>query len=143
MSSSDKETHVYVAHEEYVPFDPSNPEKNLLRAVLLSALSDLRKPGEASRRAREYLLSPDDDYLFAFQSICSYLQVDANKILGAAGLRGGSGVPLVTPTAPALTETAQGEIRANGQPESNPLEGEDGNGDTKRGRGERDSSFTH
>ena len=86
MTIDQKDTAIYVAHEDNAPCDPTVPEKNLLRAVLLSALSDLRKPGEASRRAQEYLLSKEEDYLFSFISICDYLLIDPRRILTVVGL---------------------------------------------------------
>ncbi|MFM1848861.1 MAG: hypothetical protein RL417_2335, partial [Pseudomonadota bacterium] len=79
MRENDKNTAIYVAYEEAVPFDPAAPEKNLLRAVLLSAMLDLKKPGDAGRRAVEYFLSPDEDYIFSFASICQFLNVDTDK----------------------------------------------------------------
>lgn len=86
MSQRERETTIHVAYEDFVPFDPSSPEKSLLRAIVLSALNDLKKPGEVGRRASEYLLSKDDDYIFSFQSICNYLNVDPGKILMVSGL---------------------------------------------------------
>lgn len=87
MRENDKDTAIYIAYEETVPFDPAVPEKNLLRAVLLSAMLDLKKPGDAGRRATEYFLSPDEDYLFSFASICNFLNVDTDKILTVTGLK--------------------------------------------------------
>jgi hypothetical protein len=82
-----KNTAVYTAFDEDEPFDPAEPEKNLLRAVLLTALADLKRPGEPSRRAMEYLLNPEDDYLFSFTSVCNFLNVDPESILIVAGLK--------------------------------------------------------
>ncbi len=90
MRENDKNTAIYVAYEEAVPFDPAVPEKNLLRAVLLSAMLDLKKPGDAGRRATEYFLSPDEDYLFSFASVCNFLNVDTDKILTVTGLKEGT-----------------------------------------------------
>jgi hypothetical protein len=80
-------TAIYIAFEDYEAFDGSHPEKNLLRAVLLSAMNDLNKGGDAGRKAREYFLNADEDYLFSFNSVCSYLNVDPDKILYVTGLR--------------------------------------------------------
>lgn len=88
MAKQGNETTIYIAFEEYVHFDPARPEKELLRAILVNALSDLKKPGELSRRAREYFLSPEEDYLFSFQSVCNFLNVDPKRILRVAGLTG-------------------------------------------------------
>lgn len=90
MRENEKNTAIYVAYEEAVPFDPAAPEKNLLRAVLLSAMLDLKKPGDAGRKAVEYFLSPDEDYIFSFASICQFLNVDTDKILAVTGLKMGS-----------------------------------------------------
>lgn len=88
MAKQGNETTIYVAFEEHVQFDPARPEKELLRAILVNALSDLKKPGELSRRAREYFLSAEEDYLFSFQSVCNFLNVDPKRILRVAGLTG-------------------------------------------------------
>ena len=94
MSKQANETTVFIAFDDHVAYDPARPEKELLRAILLNALSDLKKPGELSRRAREYFLSPDEDYLFSFQSVCNFLNVDPKRILKVTGLQNG-GVPVV------------------------------------------------
>lgn len=87
MSHEEKETYRNIAFDEYEPFDPASPEKSLLKAVLLSAINDLKKPGEAQRRATEYFLNRDERYLFSFVSICDHLSIDPNKILVVAGLK--------------------------------------------------------
>lgn len=74
------------AYEDVVPFDPSQPEKNLLRAILLSAIADARKPGLAGRKACEFLLSREEDYILSFRAICSHLNVDPKQILYVTGL---------------------------------------------------------
>jgi len=81
-----KNTAIYVAYEDFDPFDPACPEKNLLFAILSSALVDLEKSGEARKRAVEFFLSPENDYIFSFRAICSYLNVDPGKILLVKGL---------------------------------------------------------
>jgi hypothetical protein len=88
MSRDVKETSVHVAFDDYAPFDPSEPEKSLLRAILITALADLKKPGEVGRRAQEYFLSGEEDYVFSFNAVCSYLNVDPDKVLTVTGLRG-------------------------------------------------------
>ncbi|MBX7144722.1 MAG: hypothetical protein K1X79_09750 [Oligoflexia bacterium] len=70
-----------VAFDDIVPYDPALPERNLLRAVLLNALSDLRKPGEPHREAAMFFLNTDEDYLFSFQSICNHLDIDPSRVL--------------------------------------------------------------
>lgn len=83
----DKNTAIYIAYEEGEPYDTALPEKNLLRAILLTAMADLKKPGEPSRRAVEYFLSADEEYIFSFNSVCNYLDLDPDKILVVTGLR--------------------------------------------------------
>ena len=82
-----KDTVIYIAQEDDLPFDSSRPEKELLRAVLQNALLDMNKPGEIGRKAREYFLSQEDDYIFSFRAVCSFLNLNPKRILIAAGLR--------------------------------------------------------
>ena len=86
MYRDEKNTAIYVAYDDAQPFDGVGPEKHLLLAILLSALSDLKKPGDAGRKAVEYFLSSDDDYIFSFQSVCDYLAIDPKQILLVTGL---------------------------------------------------------
>jgi len=88
MSKEKAHTEVFTAYEDYVPFDPATPERNLLRAILMSAMNDVKKTGEVKRQAREFFLSPEEDYIFSFQSICSFLEVDPKSILLVTGLAG-------------------------------------------------------
>ena len=87
MKKEEKNTAIYIAYDDNEPFDHSQPEKSLLKAIVINALADLRRPGEPNRRAMEYFLSPEEDYLFSFRSICSFLDVDADKVLRVIGLR--------------------------------------------------------
>ena len=73
--------------EDCEPYDPSNPEKELLRAILVGALNDLKKKGFERRKATEFFLSPDDDYVFSFLSICDFLRVSPGQVLMVAGLK--------------------------------------------------------
>lgn len=86
MSKDEKNTSIYTAFDECVPYDPTTPEKNLLRAVLLAAVSDLKKTGEPRRQAMSYFLSKEEDYLFSFNAICDYLNVDPKRILIVTGV---------------------------------------------------------
>ncbi len=86
MPRDDKNTAIHTAYDDREPHDASAPEKGLLKAVLLSALSDLNRPGELGRRANEYLLSNDEKYIFSFRSICEHLSIDPRRILRVAGL---------------------------------------------------------
>jgi hypothetical protein len=82
----EKNTTIYLAYEDYDAFDPARPEKNLLRAVLISAMSDLRKRDSSSVKAREFFLSQGEEYLFSFQSICNFLDLDSKLVLMISGL---------------------------------------------------------
>jgi hypothetical protein len=68
------------------PFDPAKPERSLLLAVLMSAMSDLNKNGSSSRHAVEYLLDPDEKYVFSFVSVCQHLDIDPCLVLNKLGL---------------------------------------------------------
>lgn len=92
MRKEDKNTAIYVAYDDQQPHDSAVPEKNLLVAILLNAISDLRKPGDAGRKAVDYFLSPNEDYIFSFQSICDYLAIDPKRILTITGLKNGKKV---------------------------------------------------
>lgn len=86
MEKDPKETTILVAYDDMRPLDVAAPEKSLLVAILMNAMSDARKAGEERERALEYLLSPEEDYIFSFRSICSYLDVDPFVILQVIGL---------------------------------------------------------
>lgn len=86
MRPEDRDIAIHVAYDDYDAFDPVTPEKNLLRAVLMSALTDLKKQGELSRKATEFFMNQDEDYLFSFRAICDYLSIDPSKILVVTGL---------------------------------------------------------
>lgn len=87
MAKEDKNTAIYIAYEDYEPRDPTVPEKNLLRAILVTAMADLKKPGEPGRRATEYFLSEEEDYIFSFVSVCNFLNVDPERIRMVTGVR--------------------------------------------------------
>ncbi len=95
MAQKDRETEIYVAYEDYVPFNPADPEKNLLSAILIGALEDLKRPGDPGRGARHFFLSDDDSYIFSFQSICNHLNIDPKVVLKVAGfqVRGNHATP--------------------------------------------------
>lgn len=86
MGRDRKNTAIFVAYEESPEPDSAVPEKNLLRAILLNAMNDLHKDGVFAKKAMEYFLSPEEDYLFSFRSICSYLDIDARRVLKITGL---------------------------------------------------------
>ena len=86
MERDPKETTIYVASEDVEPLDSARPEKRLLKAILLSALSDLKKPGDPSRQAVQYFLNPNEEYIFSFRSVCNFLEIDPGRVLRIAGL---------------------------------------------------------
>jgi hypothetical protein len=90
MAQDKKNTAIYVAYDEHEAVDPAMPERNLLRAILTTAMSDLKKPGEPSRKAVEYFLSPDDEYIFSFVSVCNFLEIDPKRVLKVTGLLDGA-----------------------------------------------------
>jgi|GEM_PF-1141186 len=81
-----KNTAIYTAFDDYDAGDLPPPEKSLLRAILLNAIADMNRNDENSRRAKDYFLSREDDYIFSFQAICSYLQINPRHILILVGL---------------------------------------------------------
>lgn len=87
MINDDKNAALYVAFEDLVPYDPALPERNLLRAIILNALSDLKKTGEPQREATKFFMSEEEEYIFSFQSICNHLDIDPCRILTVAGLK--------------------------------------------------------
>jgi hypothetical protein len=89
MGRDNRHTAIYIAYDDSDQMELATPERNLLRAVLLNAVADMGRPGDCSRRARDYFLSKEDDYLFSFQSVCSYLNVNPKHILTIVGLTGG------------------------------------------------------
>jgi len=74
----------------------ATPERNLLRAVLLNAISDMNRDGEFSRKAKDYFLSKEDDYLFSFQSVCGFLNINPHHILIIVGLEQSDRYPVKT-----------------------------------------------
>lgn len=81
-----KNTAIYVGFDDLEESELATPERNLLRAILLNAIADVNRPGEFSKRAKEYFLSKEEDYIFSFQSICSFLNVNPHHILVLVGL---------------------------------------------------------
>lgn len=86
MRADEKEIAIFTAYEDQEPYDTARPEKSLLLALLLNALSDLNKKGEPKRKATEFFMSEEEDYIFSFKTICSYLSIDPEKVLIFAGL---------------------------------------------------------
>lgn len=82
-----EDTAIFIAHDDHVSRDIAESEKNLMRAILRTAMDDLRKRGEAHRDARRYFLGTDDFYLYSFRSVCNHLQLCPKTVLTIVGLR--------------------------------------------------------
>ena len=85
MSNEEKNTVVITAYDEEAS-DPIRPEKNLLLAILVSAMNDLKNKGRVGRQAQEFFLNDDQEYVFSFRAICDQLEVSPDKILMVTGL---------------------------------------------------------
>lgn len=77
---------IYTAFEDFTATDIAEAEKNLMRAILKSAMEDVRKAGDAGREARRYLTSNDDSYLYSFISVCRHLDLCHTTIRTVVGL---------------------------------------------------------
>lgn len=82
-----QDTVAFTAFEDYQVWDSSKPERNLLQAILGTALEDLRRGGYHARQARNFFLSNNDAYLFSFTSICDQLGICPNKIRSALAVK--------------------------------------------------------
>ncbi len=80
------ETAIFVAHDDYQRRDIAEAEKNLMRAVLRTAMDDLQKKGEVYRDARRFFLSREEYYLYSFMSICYHLDLCPKTIYTIIGL---------------------------------------------------------
>ena len=85
----ERQTVIYIAYDDFEPFDTAIPEKELLRAVLINAIDDLHHGGLEGRRAAEFFLNLDEseDYLFSFVSICRHLELNPTVVLRSIGLK--------------------------------------------------------
>jgi hypothetical protein len=88
MGKERRESALFSAFDDWDPPEIAVPEKSLLRAILLNAIADLRRPGDFKRKATEFFLSREEDYIFSFQSICGYLNIDPSQVLVVVGLNG-------------------------------------------------------
>ena len=86
MSRSEENISLSIAYGDVQAWDPSEPEKALMRAMLMTAISDLKKEGHIKRKAKDYFLNPEDDYVLSFRSVCSYLNINSQSVLYAIGL---------------------------------------------------------
>ena len=80
------DTAIYTAYDDHKELDLAEPERNLMRAILKSAMDDMTKKGEALRDAMLFFNNPDDSYLFSFKSICSHLDLCPLTIRFLVGL---------------------------------------------------------
>ncbi|HMP27688.1 MAG TPA: hypothetical protein PKD37_06885 [Oligoflexia bacterium] len=87
MKLEEKNTAIFSVFEDFVPHDPAAPERELLRALLMSAIYDLKKKGRISKMATQFFLNPEEDHIFSFQSICNMLEIDPKRILIVVGLQ--------------------------------------------------------
>jgi hypothetical protein len=83
---SKRNTAIYTAFDDCDANEIPIPEKGLLRAILLNAIADMNREDEYARKARSYFLSKEDDYIFSFQAVCSYLSINPHHILVLVGL---------------------------------------------------------
>ncbi|HMO17164.1 MAG TPA: hypothetical protein PKA63_03610 [Oligoflexia bacterium] len=82
------ETAIFIAFEDFAPYDPSEPEKNLMAAILKSAFDDLKKTGAPYREARDYFLSNDTNYIYSYRNVCLHLGLCPGTIRAWLGLQG-------------------------------------------------------
>lgn len=83
------ETAIFIAFDDMSQYDPSQPERTLMAAVLKTALDDFQKKGQQGRSAKEYLLSNEKDYLYSFTNVCLHLGLCPKTVRTMLGLRGG------------------------------------------------------
>jgi hypothetical protein len=77
---------LYTAFDDSSAPDSAAAERKLMRAILRSAIEDLKRSGEPYRQARKYFLSNDEDYLFSFICICNHLGICPVTIRTRLGL---------------------------------------------------------
>ncbi len=80
------DTAIYTAYDDHRDYDVAESERNLMRAVLKTAMDDITKRGEAYREARVFFSSEDDYYLFSFLSICRHLELCPRTIRAFVGV---------------------------------------------------------
>lgn len=80
------DTAIHTAYDDYQVWDSATPEKNLMRAILRSAMDDIKKRGEAYRDARRFFLSEEEQYLFSFISICYHLELCPKRLRRLLGV---------------------------------------------------------
>ncbi|MEY4701120.1 MAG: hypothetical protein RL326_1307 [Pseudomonadota bacterium] len=114
MAREKRNTAIYTAFDDHETNNLPIPEKSLLRAILLNAIADINRHDETSRKAREYFLSKEEDYIFSFQAVCSYLQINPRHILVLVGLAEGKH------TNSTVTQSTEGASQKQGDVASSP-----------------------
>lgn len=109
MANEKRNTAIFTAYDDLEQPELATPERNLLRAVLLNAISDMNRDGEFSRKARDYFMSKEDDYLFSFQSVCGFLNINPHHILILVGLEKSDRFPLPAKSAEELVTLEEPE----------------------------------
>jgi len=84
----DKDIAIHTAYDDFKGIDSAEAVKNLMRALVKSAMDDMRKKGEAAREAIRYFQSEEDYYLYSFLSVCRHLGLCPRTIRTVVGLMG-------------------------------------------------------
>jgi hypothetical protein len=58
-------------------------ENELMRAIILRVIEDLKKGGEFKEDALAFLDSDEEEYVFSFRAICGHLGFDPSKTRSA------------------------------------------------------------
>jgi hypothetical protein len=95
-----RNTAIYTAFDDYDSGEVPVPERGLLRAILVNAIADMNREDEFARKARAYFLSKEDDYIFSFQAVCSYLNINPRAVLMLVGIEAGTKTDKVTEADP-------------------------------------------
>jgi hypothetical protein len=80
VSSSEKLPQVDISFGAGKGYDPIN---ELMRAMILRVIDDLRAGGEFQIEAMAYIMDDseesEDEYIFSFRAICKHLNMDPKK----------------------------------------------------------------
>ena len=79
---------IYTAYDDHVALDSAVAERNLMRAVLRTAMEDMKKSGYLYRDARTFFISEDDSHLYSFKSICYHLGISPLALRRHVGIVG-------------------------------------------------------
>ena len=77
---------IHTPYDDFKALDIAEAEKNLMRAILKSALDDYDKSGDPGKEARRYIDSNDDSYLYSFLCVCRHLELCPKTIRTVVGL---------------------------------------------------------